>query len=258
MRAWMAILITGLVACGKDVPAAPAPPAGRSDSRLDELLRGWERETRGIQNVYCKFQVETLDTVFDKWSVEHGEAWGLQPHYGRLDLRDDKGNWRIFISTGKAIHQYESKTKQEIVHLLPEGKTDENLMPAPLTFVFGMTSQEAKRRFQMRLYEEDARYAKVEITPRTRSGQQDFTRAKLVFNKTTHLPEQMLIIEPNNKQHRWIFTRFEKNVRRTITVEMLAPLKIPRDKGWQQIINRWGDPPRQTTHSLPRSGRRGG
>ena len=241
MRTGRLILLAGLVGCSNGLFAAGWPPTPDYTSRLDVLLRGWENETSGMRDIYCKFQLENLEEVFDKRTIEYGEAWGVKPHYGRLDLHDSQGNRQVFIATGKEVYHYDFQNKQIIIHKFPEGSEGQMMLPA-MTFVFGMSAEQAKRKYQLQLYGEDKTHFYLRATPRMRAEKQDFKFAKLVFNKTTHFPEQMLIVLPGSKQQRWIFTRVQKNV--NLTRESLRPQPAPR--GWKQIINRMGDPPGQT------------
>lgn len=232
--------------------AAPGTSQSAGQQRLDQLLRQWEQRTRNIRDLYCEFKVETLDAVFREKRTETGRAWALRPYYGRLDLKDDQGNERIFIATDKAIHQYEFKTKQEIVHLLPPATQQERekMLPGGLSFIFGMSAAEAKRRFKLELYKEDQQYAWVLAIPRYKIDQQDFVKADLVFDKKTYLPIQLKIVEPNGNQQRWIFTRIHANVNPPLTKEKLAPLKVPVERGWKTIVNRW-DQQQQAAREQP-------
>lgn len=239
MRVRMCLVAAVVLACLSAVAAPPGSPAAPDQRHLDQLLRQWEQHTRSIRDVFCEFKVETLDAVFREHRTEYGRAWGLKPYYGRLDLRDQKGNWRIFISTGKAVHQYESRTKQEIVHVLPTGSGKDKMLPGGLSFIFGMTAAEAKRRFDLHLYKETDQYAWIRALPRTELDRRDFVKAELVFSKKTYLPQQIKIVEPNRNQQIWMFTRLETNVNPPITKDKLAPLKVPVEKGWKTIVNRW-------------------
>jgi TIGR03009 family protein len=211
---------------------------------LEELLRGWEATSGKIVDLKCEFQKTTKDVVFGDTRVEHGTATLLRPYFGRLDLTDDKGNpTTTFISTGKAVHQYDARSKLEVVYILPEEKGTDNTMPGPLSFVFGITVKEAKRRFQMTLVREFAKngveYAELQVVPLTPEDQQEFKRARLVINKKSFLPKEMLIVEPNDAQQHWNVSRLQTNLKPALSADMFVPLKLP--KGWKQQINRIDD-----------------
>jgi TIGR03009 family protein len=225
-----------------------APPPAADSRRLDDLLRAWENQSKSTRDLQCEFQLTTIDGVLKTETVEYGKASGMKPYFGRLDLLDENGKFtRIFISTGKAIHQYEFKTKQEIVHVLPEpvGVVGGNNMPGPLGFVFGMTAADAKRRFNIALAKEYAKdggeYAELDITPRTQADQQEFKRARMVLNKKTNLPKEILVTEPGGNQQHWVFTQLQTNVSPPISAKDLAPLSPPKD--WKRTENRLGDQP---------------
>ncbi|MBI3467728.1 MAG: outer-membrane lipoprotein carrier protein LolA [Planctomycetes bacterium] len=244
MRAWIALTTAFIVPFGLLLAAPPPKQAPATDPRLEELLRGWEATSLKIKDLYCEFQKTTKDAVFPDTSVQNGKAWLMRPYFGRLDLTDDKGNpTSTFISTGKAIHQYEAKSKQEVVHILPDPKGADQTMPGPLSFVFGMTAKEAKRRFQFTLAREFAKngveYAELQVLPLTPDDQQEFKRARLVINKKTYLPKDMLIIEPNDTQQLWNITRIVPNPNPPIAADTFVPLKTPKD--WKQQINRFDE-----------------
>lgn len=273
MRAWIALAAAVAVPVGLIV-AAPPPqkqaPVG--DARLEELLRGWEAASGKIRDLQCDFQKTSKDAVFGGTRVEYGKASLLRPYFGKLDLTDEKGSpTTTFISTGKAVHQYDARSKLEVVYILPEEKGTDNTMPGPLSFVFGMTAKEAKRRFQMTLMREfvaknGVEYAELQVLPLTPEDQQEFKRARLVINKKTFLPKEMMIVEPNDTQQHWNMTRLQTNLKPPLSADTFVPLKLP--KGWKQQINRIDDmeqrsqakpktsattPPRQEAAGRPKS-----
>jgi TIGR03009 family protein len=226
-------------------PAAPAATAtaAADDPRLDTLLRGWEAKSRTIQDMYTSFQLISRDNVFHEDRTEYGRAWCMRPYLGRLDFTDEKGNFtRVFVSTGKAIHQYDFKSRQEIVHLLPETQAAEGKnMPGPLSFIFGMSAGDTKARFNLRLEKQDDAHAWVEVTPRAAEDQQEFKVVKLVFDRKTYLPKQMLIVEPSGSQQMWMFTETQVNINPPLSADQVAPPPTP--KGWTSTTNQWGKTP---------------
>jgi TIGR03009 family protein len=213
--------------------------------RLDELLKGFEQKTRGTRDFHCEFQRTTKDAVFQKEHVESGKAWGIKPYIGRLDIFDEQARSQVFVYTGQALYQYEFKSKQQIVHLLPEHDAENQAVPGPLSFVYGMTAAEAKRRFDMTLVKEftrkNAQYAEIHVTPRTEFDLKEFKLTKLVIDTTTYLPKEILVVEPNGNQQHWDFTSIETNLTPSLRADQFGPLKnLPKD--WRTVTNRFGEP----------------
>jgi len=247
------------------VPAQPGSPpkavqaannTPRPDPRrLDDLLKGFEQKTRGTRDFHCEFRRTTKDAVFQKEHVETGKAWGIKPSLGRLDLFDDQSRSQVFVYTGQALYQYEFKSKQQIVHLLPEHDAASQQVPGPLSFVYGMTAAEAKRRFDMTLAKEFARknaqYAEIHVEPRTEFDQKEFRLTKLVIDTTTFLPKEILVIEPNGNQQHWDFTSIETNVTPALRADQFGPLKnLPKD--WRTVTSRFGEPADAPKAALPK------
>ncbi len=228
-------------------PAAPARPAAKSEpGRINDILAGWEKKSGDARDFKCKFDRISTDAVFGAQAVEHGVASGVKPYTGRLDLLDDNNNFtQIFIFSGTKLHQYEFKTKQEIVHLLPAPKPGSSTIPGPMAFIFGMTAAEARSRFDLKLAREFNRngvdYAEIHAEPKTNEDIQEFKMAKIVIEKKTFLPRQILIEEPNGSTQDWRFTGIESNVNPPITAanKDFQPLEPPKD--WKKTEKRWGD-----------------
>ncbi len=228
----------------KTIPAPKNTP--RPDPhRLDELLKGFEQMSRSTRDFHCEFQRTTKDAVFQKEHVESGKAWGIKPYIGRLDLFDGQARSQVFVYTGQALYQYDFKNKQQIVHLLPEHDAGNQAVPGPLSFVYGMTAAEAKRRFDMTLVQEfmrkNTKYAEIHVLPLTEFDQREFKLAKLVIDATTFLPKEILVVEPNGNQQHWDLALIKTNLTPPLRAEQFGPLKnLPKD--WRTVTNRFGEP----------------
>jgi TIGR03009 family protein len=236
----------------KEAGSASTAPKG-SDGDMEKILRGWESKSRVVRDVECEFRRITKDAIFKTEEIEYGKASGIKPYQGRLDLKDANKKWtQIFIYTGKRLHQYDFKTKQEIIHVLPEPEPNSGQsMPGPLGFVYGMSAAEAKARFDMKLirrFQHDGvEYAEIHATPRTSADQQDFKYAQLVIDLRTYLPRELNLVEPNGNEQRWIFDRLETNVNPPVSAKDLAPFDRKEHKeleSWKQVINNFPEQPK--------------
>lgn len=255
MRAWMLGLAILASAAAAQKPATKPRTAQNTQAtkvdpqRLNDLLSGWERKSKGVRDVECEFQRITRDRLFKTEEVEYGKASAIKPYQGRLDLFDQKGEYnQIYIYTGKKIHQYDFPNKQETIHILPDSEPGAGQsLPGPLGFVYGMPAAEAKARFDLKLIrefsKEDSEYAEIHATPRTQVDQQEFKLAQLVIDKKTFLPKELRIIEPNGNEQHWIFDRLEANLNPPVKSTDLQPFKT-RPKDWKQITNNYGEQPK--------------
>jgi TIGR03009 family protein len=232
-------------------------PVKGSDTDLEKVLRGWEVKSRAVRDVECEFRRITKDAIFKTEEIEYGKASGIKPYQGRLDLLDANGKFtQIFIYTGKRLHQYDFKAKQEVVHILPEpDPAAGQSMPGPLGFVYGMTATEAKARFDMKLIRQFSKagsdYAEIHATPRTQVDQQDFKSAQIIIDLRTYLPKELKLVEPNGSEQHWMFDRLETNLNPPVSSKDLEPFNNEELKKWKHIINNFGDQPK--TNDTPRS-----
>jgi TIGR03009 family protein len=239
------------------------PTSKASNGDMESLLRGWESKSRNVRDVECEFRRITKDTIFKTEEVEYGRASGIKPYQGRLDLFDASGKYtQIFIYTGKRLHQYDFKAKQESIYILPEpdvtaGQSGQ-AMPGPLGFIYGMTAAEAKSRFDMKLISQFSKggvdYAEIHATPKTQSDQQDFKTAKILIDLRTYLPKELSLVEPNGNEQHWMFDRLETNLNPPVSSKDLQPFSPDTGdlKNWKRVTNNLTDAPK-TNEPPPRS-----
>jgi TIGR03009 family protein len=238
----------------KDSQAQPKNSTNTpSDADMEKLLRNWEAKSRAVRDVECEFQRITKDAIFKTEEIERGKASGIKPYQGRLDLMDGNGNWtQIFIYTGKRLHQYDFKAKQESIYVLPEpDPTAGQSMPGPLGFIYGMTATEAKARFDMKLVRQfsknGAEYAEIHATPRTQAEQQDFKTARILIDLRTYLPKELNFVEPNGNEQHWIFDRLETNLNPPVSSKDLQPFSADKYKvleSWKHVTTNLTEPPK--------------
>jgi TIGR03009 family protein len=265
MRAWMffvavaALFVVAYAVAAQQPAAVPRTPAKTDPDRLNQLMHGWELKSRDTRDFWCKFDRITTDATFGQRTIEHGIASGVRPYIGRLDLFDDtpdaNGRYRnftqVFIFNGKSLFQYEFKTKQAIEHVLPDVDARGRAMPGPLAFIFGMSAAEARERFDLTLVREFSRdvngqsidYALLHAEPKTDTDMRDFKLAKIVIERKTFLPRQIVIEEPEGNTQDWRFVEIKTNVNPPISpndkdLQPFDAKSMPKD--WKQIKNNWG------------------
>jgi TIGR03009 family protein len=287
MRAWMlgiAVAVSPWVALAQGQKGATTkgnPPTGKSaapavskdklagdkgasaktpDPAMEKILTGWEAKSKGIRDIECKFRRVTKDAVFKTEETEYGEAWGIKPYQGRLDLKDSSGKRsEIFIYTGKRLYQYDFKSKQETIHILPDPDPNQS-MPGPLAFVYGLSATEAKARFDMKLIKQfavdGADYAEIHATPKSEIDQQDYSFARIVIDLRTYLPKELKLVEPNGNEQHWMFDRIETNLKPPVSPKTVEPFdrnEIKELKSWKQVTNNFGEQPANADAPKPKS-----
>ncbi len=115
---------------------------------------------------------------------------------GKPDIADK------IIVTGTFIYQFSPATKE--IHATPipqqQGRVaEDNLM----SLLFGVKAEEARRRYELKLSNEDQHYIYVSVTPRNQQDKADFQRARLVLNKDTFLPRQLWFEQANGGEVTW-------------------------------------------------------
>lgn len=243
----MAYLLCGVLlwlAGQSPVQDAPADP----EERLNYLLQRWEQRTQSMRTLRCEFRRRVRQQAYPDVIEEYGRAVYIRPNRGRMDLwrvsRDENGKQQltrseILICDGRIIHQYVFEAKEYIRHILPDEESGEQAARSALPFLFGMTAQEVRSRFQLRLYKEDGNYAWIEIRPKLPSDRREFSMVKVVLNKSSFLPQAVLVVEPVGDQYLYEISRIEINPQPPVDEQSVQPLRPPRD--WQVYVNRLDD-----------------
>ena len=78
-----------------------------------------------------------------------------------------------------------------------------------LGFLFGMKAVDAKKNYDLKLYKVDAYYVYIDVAPKTAAGKADFTRARMVLDKTTYMPRQLWFEEANGNEITWDIPRID-------------------------------------------------
>jgi TIGR03009 family protein len=217
MRRVALILTAALVAFGpaaaQTPPAPPSPPATAptpADQLLDRHLQRWEQEMARVQTLIAEVRLTEMDPVFKSVTKTVGYArymkTGTSPNtvnLASLELHtpDNRGNVdpkmpletlsQKIVLTGAFMYVYVPGKKEIQAHAIkkPLGGqvADDNIF----TMMFGMRAGEARRRYEMKLANEDEYYLYIMVTPRNAQDRAEFTRARIVLNKQTYLPAQL-------------------------------------------------------------------
>ncbi len=197
------MLVLGTPLQGQQQPAAPVVLDQRD--KLDSLLLQWEAKMKEVQSLSAQIVRQKDDRIFRTKEIYEGTAKYLRPNYALLDLhrQDRPAIFERYISTGTYLYEYKQEYKQIRVHTLSPAKPGQVADDNFLSFLFGMRAEEAKRRYDMSLFKEDANYVYFKILPRFDADKADFKLAYLVLIKTSFLPRTLVFDEPNGNRVQW-------------------------------------------------------
>jgi TIGR03009 family protein len=241
------LTLAALLLASTAVPAQQTTPATGAaldpvKNPLDAILVNWEKAMKGVTNLTADLTRTTLDKTFQTSEVFQGKAKYLKPNLALLYMqkKNKPEVYEKFLCTGTYIYQFIPQQKIVYVHELPKSKEgkmgDDNL----LSFLFGMKAADAKARYELTLLQpppNDKWYYYILIKPKNKQDQKDFSRARLVLNRTTFLPRQLWFEEPQKSEITWDFLKLDLKTELKRT-EFGPP---QREKGWE-----WKNAPKET------------
>jgi TIGR03009 family protein len=195
-------------------PMQPAAP----QQKLDEILLNWEKAMTGIHSLVADCKRTTVDHVFKSTEVYEGKAKFQKPNRASLhmDNKTKPGVFERYIINGNLIYQYALDAKEIRVHKLPPPKPGQLADDNFLSFLFGMKSIDAKKRYQINLLPapkgHENWYYYLEIVPRNPTDKAEFAQARMVLWIKNHMPLQLWFREPNGNEITWDFPKLETNV----------------------------------------------
>jgi TIGR03009 family protein len=223
-----ALLLAALPAAAQTRPAAPAKPAASpaasaaASATLDRYLLRWEQEMRKVQTLAAQLTLAEKDKVMETTKRYTGVAQYMKQGTGpsalnlavlelKLEARPDVV--KKFICTGTYLYAFEPSAKEVRAYPLSTsragGVADDNF----LSFLFGMSRDEVKRRYLLKLFKEDRYYVYVDVEPRFSQDRAEFQRARLVLNKDTFLPRQLWFEQPSGNEVLWDIPTIRSGVR---------------------------------------------
>src|SRR5207302_1388625 len=108
-----------------------------------------------------------------------GTAKYMKPNLASLDLRL-RGRPNVierYICTGTYLFEFRQAESKIRAHEMPPPKEGQVADDNFLSFLFGMRAAEARRRYDISLFKEDANYNYLKILPRFPEDKADFQTA---------------------------------------------------------------------------------
>jgi TIGR03009 family protein len=221
-----------------DPPTGAAPPLNvpAGDPKLDALLAQWEQRMKGIQAIDATVTRTETDAVVKTQEVFEGSAKFLRPDRADLYLKkvSNPQVYERFLLTGPFLYEFRPQQKLVRVHTLPQRApgqpaVDDNFM----SLLFGMSAQEAKRRYDLTLVpnDKDQFYHYLLVKPRMAADKAEFTDARLVLWKQTMLPRQIEFVQPSGNPIKWDIPKIDAAAK--LGPKDFQKPQLPRD--WQTI-----------------------
>ena len=227
------------------IPKAPAPTPAEI-KKMEDLLKRWEAQSKSISSLYVKYVRVDNDTMFNVSKKYEGQAMLHKPDLVFLDFYEvatGKPNTldERIVCDGKSVYQFKGATKQIWVYPLPKNQQEKALNQGALPFLFDMTVEKAKNRYQMIYRGENETSFIIQIIPLLEIDRAEYGLAMVQLSKDRLLPMAIKLTSPNGKETK-LFTFLPDQ---TIANGPLKPAffdgaamtaSLAKDK-WKVIIN---------------------
>jgi TIGR03009 family protein len=248
----LAALLIGVTVAWAQPPVAgspvapPAAPAAKTDPKLDAHLDGWEKTMGALTNFRFELNLKKTQVTFKQDKPYSGVVLCMKPNYAvvRMNYDGDKtgADYEAFICDGKSLYHYNGLERTITEYKLPDQKTNaaatDNLM---LDFLSGMKAKDAKARFDLSLFKEDANYVYLDVKPILGKDKEEFQQLRMALygpnTKFAYLPAQVYLVRPNGDTELWKFSDPQTNI----------PALAPKDFAFQKVggfqFKVWQPPP---------------
>jgi TIGR03009 family protein len=215
--ALVSVLLVSFVALAQGVGQPP------EKENLDTVLRGWEKAMTDLQSFVSVVARTPLDKALGARDEHKGYAMFMKPAAkdagcrARLEMAK-VANPKIFekyVCTGTYLYEYVHANSTVRVHNLPPSNKGGVQQESFLSFLFGMTSEQAKARYHMvhvASNPPDKHYHYILIKPKQEQDKSDFVEARLSLFRSNNLPAQIWYLQPNKNELTWNFKDVQINV----------------------------------------------
>ena len=209
------VVAPALLAQGKTAPApAPAPPPAGTPEQLAEVLARWEQTMAGVESLAANIKRTEVNVTWNRTKQLSGVAQYLRTRAGAQVVNraimhlanpaQPNAEWERFVCTGELLYQYAPSSKEIRVHKLPPQKPGQVGDDSFLSFLFGMKSDEARKRYDLTLqYPNDPNWVYLFVRPRLDPDKVDFQKARLTLDRKTFLPKQLWFEQPTGDHITW-------------------------------------------------------
>ncbi|MCE9566212.1 MAG: TIGR03009 domain-containing protein [Planctomycetes bacterium] len=253
----LAAFLIGVTVVSGQQPVPPAAPGGQvpplppaappADPKLDAHLAGWEKTMGKLINFRFVLDLKRTEATFKTERGYSGVVLFMKPNFTVLRLNNDSdktgADYEAVICDGKSFYEYNGLAKTITEHKIPNSATKpgaptDNFM---LDMLSGMKAKDAKERFDLTLFKEDAYYVYLDVKALNPNDKKDFTQLRMALygpnTKTPYLPAQVYMSKPNGDTEVWKFKDPQTDIP-NLTPKHFEAQKIP---GWKE--QEGGKPP---------------
>ncbi len=254
-------------------PKAAAParvPATPNPARMGQLLKDWETQSGKLKTLKVAIYRIDLSKAWDDEEHYEGRAYFKSPQLAFLDFAKvklvpnekkrlvpqlDKNKkpvatpYETIICTGDEVWQYNYPVKQIFVFPLDKNARKRALEEGPLPFLFNMKADDAKRRYDMTLLEENAKQALLQIKPKLDEDKESFSTAWVVLDAKYLLPTRIKLLSPDKKSTKEFFL---SQIQPNAEVKEAFFRGVDPGKPWKVERNPGGQPPARANAPAPR------
>lgn len=220
-----------------DRPTAQSMRVPEVSPEMMRVLQNWEVATKKIQKLQGEHIRRIYDSVFKVEKRSVGRFYFEAPNKGRMDIRapkmenklserkDEQGNpYKLeadrpesWICDGDYIYQVNEGEKLVEGVQLPEQVKGNNIVDAPLPFLFGMPAEKAKQRYELAFSSlRPKNWPKheiwLEVKPRLPRDAAEWSSSTVILDTRTYLPHYVKMIDPSgNIETVYTFENCEAN-----------------------------------------------
>jgi TIGR03009 family protein len=184
-------------------------------AQLDKILDAWEKSSSHVKTFEAEFTRFEYDQVFGKpdqpKTTEKGQVKFAAPDRGLFAI--DGQQPEKWICDGKAIYEYDYRSKLLTEHRLPPELQGKAITDGPLPFLFGAPAAQLKQRYFLRTVTPAAELQKaiwLQALPRFQHEKANFDEAVLIIDAKSLQPAALKIYLPGGKSS---FTFVFENIR---------------------------------------------
>jgi TIGR03009 family protein len=236
--ALVCLLLESAAALAQQPPAPPATPALDPNNQLDMILVNWEKSMSSVDKLVAEIvRTDKPDPRYQTTKVFEGAAKFMRPNRASMYLvrKGRPEEFEKYLYTGNYLYQYIPAQKEIRVYPAPTPKSGQVSDDTFLSFVLpGMKAIGAKDRYQLTLMPgppNDTWYYYILIVPKKDADKAEFTKARLVINRSNYMPRELWFQEPNGAESKWDFPRIQINQGLAVT-EFATPTPPP---GWRLV-----------------------
>lgn len=203
------------------------------ESRLDALLRAWDKANQNASELHFTIKLTSEDLVLKWKTIRQGEGFLKKPKLGRVDWKDEKGSpTESYIWNDKVYERYDFEKKEKQVFQVPAESAREHLnwigrfllsiFEERIEWLwFNLTAPEVKERFEISLLKEDTNWAYLQLKPIKKVDQNYFRPIRAVLNQKTHLIRQVYLVDVNGNRHIWDYETIDVNPTPPLTTQSI-------------------------------------